>query len=233
MEWHYKNAHSHTTSPLPHHHSVSPTPTPRFPLPLQISTPYLGLHSPNTGPTPVLELPTPLGDKGIVPTPYPIIIHTKVKRGADTAWCHSKLGPSSTSHRAGEEQFSPHSLTPGGESVSRGLGREGSGKVATSKATQAWPCLGTASSMGREKTQPARSAPQARDPLAKQWRGFQHPSIETPGTLSSPRALFLEHPRELQLGPYPPLGKCRAVSGVRWEWIRLSLEPLRLSHVTE
>ena len=58
-------------------------------------------------------------------------------------------------------------------------------------------------------------------------------SIKTPGTLSSPRALFLESSRELQLGPYPPLGKCRAVSGVRWEWIRPSLEPLRLSHVTE
>ena len=50
MEWHYKNAHSHTTTPYP-------------PLPLQISTPYLGLHSPNTGPTPVLELPTPLTSK--------------------------------------------------------------------------------------------------------------------------------------------------------------------------
>ena len=118
--------------PLPHHHSVSPTPTPRFPLPLQISTPYLGLHSPHLRPTPwggAVLLPTPLTSKKrndwiwstsaglrlrrlrtgercyttipvaysphtkdaiahsawrqIVPTPYLIIIHTKVKRGRE------------------------------------------------------------------------------------------------------------------------------------------------------
>ena len=63
--------------------------------------------------------------------------------------------------------------------------------------------------------------------------GSRTPWSETPGTLSSPRSLFLDHPRELQLGPYPPLGKCRAVSGVRWEWIRPSLEPLRLSRTAE
>lgn len=115
-----------------------------------------------------------------MPTPYLIIIHTKVKRGADTAWCHSKLGPHSTSLSAGEGEDSPHSLTPGGESVSRGPGRTGSGKVVKPKATQAWPCLGITSRDRRMSEAPARSAPQARDPLAKQWRGFQPPLDQDP-----------------------------------------------------
>ena len=54
-------------------------------------------------------------------------------------------------------------------------------------------------------------------------------SIKTPGTLSSSWVLKIEHPRELQLGPYPPLGKCRPFSRVRWEWIQPVLEPHPLS----
>lgn len=95
-------------------------------------------------------------------------------------WCHSKLDPHSTSSPAGEGENPPHSLTPGGESVSRGLGSEGSGKVATPKARQAWPCLGITSRDRRMSEAPARSAPQARDPLAKQWRGFQPPLDQDP-----------------------------------------------------
>lgn len=72
----------------------TPTPTPPLRIPhshFTISTPYLGLHSihsPHLRPTPVLELPTPLGDKGIVPTPYLIILSTpksregRIRRGA-------------------------------------------------------------------------------------------------------------------------------------------------------
>lgn len=51
----------------------TPTPTPPLRIPhshFTISTPYLELHSihsPHLRPTPVLELPTPLGDKEIVP----------------------------------------------------------------------------------------------------------------------------------------------------------------------
>ena len=92
-------------------------------------------------------------------------------------WCHSKLGPSSTSHRTGEGENPPHSLSRDPIIFPGALEGWGLETVVAPKARQAWPCLCTASSMGREKTQPARSAPQARDPLAKQWRGFQHPSV--------------------------------------------------------
>ena len=91
---------------------------------------------------------------------------------------HSKLGPHSTSSPAGEEQFSCILLSRDDDAAGGVSKRRRLETVVAPKARQAWPCLGTASSMGREKTQPARSAPQARDPSLVKSRSFQNPSRE-------------------------------------------------------
>lgn len=169
-EWAFLKFHSHTTTPYP-------------PLPLH------DFHTVSRAPLPTLT-PHSVGRRSTIAHSawrqrncahsvshyYP---HQSQERGGYGVVPLQTRSPFNILvSRGGEDP--PHSLTPGGESVSRGLGRTGSGKVAASKATQAWPCLGTASSMGRENALPARSAPQARDPLAKQWRGFQHPLDRDP-----------------------------------------------------
>ena len=142
---------------------------------------------------------------------------------------HSKLNPASTFSGAWEGEDPPHSLSrddaaAGGVSKRRRLET-----VVAPKARQAWPCLAGLSRGRRESEAPARSAPQARDPLAKQWRGFQPPLDRDPWNALIVLGAKNRASRELQLGPYPPLGKCRAVSGVRWEWIQPILEPHPLS----
>ena len=95
-------------------------------------------------------------------------------------WCHSKLGPSSTSHRTGEGEDERGCLSRDDDAAGGVSKRRRLETGQTLKAAKVWPCLGAASRLGREKTQPARSAPQARDPLAKQWRGFQPPLDRNP-----------------------------------------------------
>ena len=223
MEWHYKNAHSHTTTPyppLPLHdfHSISAAPL----HPLPTLTPHSGLgiaHSTGT-------------DK-LCHSVSHYFIHTKVKRGADTAWCHSKLGPSSTSSPAGEGEDERGCLSRDDDAAGGVSKRRRLETGQTLKAAKVWPCLGPASSLGR-RVKRQRGARRRRATLSlSNGGGSSTLSIKTPGTLSSSWVLKIDHPRELQLGPYPPLGKCRPFSRVRWEWIRLSLEPLRLSHATE
>ena len=169
-EWAFLKFHSHTTTPyppLPHHdfHSIS-----RAPLhPLPTLTPHSGLgiaHSTGT-------------DK-LCHSISHYFIHTKVKRGADTAWCHSKLGPHSTSLSAGEGEDERGCLSRDDDAAGGALEARRLEIGRTPKARHAWPYLGITSRDRRESEAPARSAPQARDPLAKQWRGFQHPLDQDP-----------------------------------------------------
>ena len=159
--------------------------------------------------------------------------HQSQEREGDTAWCHSKLGPHSTPSPAGEEQFSRILLSrddaaAGGVSKRRRLERSRRPRRhklgPVSAQLPAWA--------GRRRSQ--RGARRRRATLSlSNGGGSSLLSIKTPGTLSSSWVLKIDLSRELQLSPYPPLGKCRAVSGVRWGRIQPVLEPRPLSRVTE
>ena len=118
-------------------------------------------------------------------------------------WCHSKLNPHSTSSPAGEEQFSRILLSrdddaAGGVSKRRRLER--SRRPRRHKLGPVSPVFPEAA--GRVKRQ--RGARRRRATLSlSNGGGSSLHSIEIPGTLSSSWVLKIEHPRELQLVPYP------------------------------
>lgn len=160
-------------------------------------------------------------------------IHTKVKRGADTAWCHSKLGPASTFSGAweGEDErgfLSRDDDAAGGVSKRRRLE---TGQAL--KAAKVWPCLAGLSRGRRENALPARSAPQARDHLAKQWRGFQPHLDQDPWKSQTVLCSKNRSSERAAISPLPPrsLQEGRKCSG--WGRIQPVLEPLRLSRATE
>lgn len=116
---------------------------------------------------------------------------------------HSKLGPSSTSHRTGEGENERGCLSrdddaAGGVSKRRRLERSRRPRRhklgPVSAQLPAWA--------GRRRSQ--RGARRRRATLSlSNGGGSSLHSIEIPGTLKLSCVLKIDHPRELQLGPYP------------------------------
>ena len=191
----------------------TPTPTPPLRIPhshTTISTPTPDFHSVSRAPLPG-NTPHSVGRRSIVAHSvshyYP---HQSQEREGDTAWCHSKLGPASTPSPAGEEQFSRRFLACDDEVFPGTLearGLERSRRPRRHKLGPVSPVFPEAA--GRVKRQ--RGARRRRATLSlSNGGGSSLHSIEIPGTLSSSWVLKIEHPRELQLVPYP-LALCRRV----------------------
>lgn len=138
-------------------------------------------------------------------TPYLIIIHTKVKRGREIR-CGATPNSVPLQHPCQHEwRRIPCILLSRDDDAAGGVSKRRRLETGqTLKAAKVWP-YPTASPDTVEVRLSQRGARRRRATLSlSNGGGFSIPWSETPGTLKLSCVLKIDHPRELQLVPYPP-----------------------------
>ena len=149
-----------------------------------------------------MQLPTPLGDKGIVPTPYLIIIHTKVKRGREI-----RRGATPNSFPIQHLPQQGRSSFPGVFSHVTMKFFQGPWKRGVWKGRDVQGDTSLALSRRSFQRPPGEDAASAERAAGARPQSCEIQVVSEPlglrplETAASSRGLFLEHPRELQLVP--------------------------------